>query len=192
MDALSDTAETILRRTRPLLLAGGYDGFSYADVSDAVGIRKASIHHHFPTKAELVRVLVNRYREEAAAGLAHLDAHVPDPAERLRAYVGYWQTCIGTGTEPICVCALLASQMPLLPEAIAAEVRAHFRTLAAWLAGVLSEGAARGQFRLTDEAAVEAEIFVATVHGAMISSRAHDNPELFERIVGPVVERMMV
>ena len=191
MDALSDTAEEILRRTRPLVLAGGYDGFSYADVSDAVGIRKASIHHHFPTKAELVRVLVNRYRQEAAAGLAQLNTHVPDPAERLRAYVGYWQTCISTGTEPFCVCALLASQMPLLPEAVAFEVRAHFRTLTDWLASVLAEGAAQGRLRLAGEAAVEAEIFVATVHGAMISCRAHANPDLFEVVVRPLVDRMV-
>lgn len=31
----------------------GYSAFSYTDISEAIGIRKASIHHYFPTKAGL-------------------------------------------------------------------------------------------------------------------------------------------
>ncbi|HIE19064.1 TPA: TetR/AcrR family transcriptional regulator, partial [Candidatus Bathyarchaeota archaeon] len=31
----------------------GYGGFSYSDLSKALGITKASIHHHFPSKEEL-------------------------------------------------------------------------------------------------------------------------------------------
>ncbi|KRA99524.1 TetR family transcriptional regulator [Devosia sp. Root685] len=191
MTDLSNTAEEILRHTRPLILSGGYDGFSYADISSIVGIRKASIHHHFPTKAQLVRVLVERYRREALDGLGHLDKAIADPAEKLRAYTGYWQSCIASGSEPFCVCALLASQMPALPEEVAAEVRAHFRALAAWLTNVFRDGLEQGSLRMVHEPEIEAEVFVATVHGAMLSSRAHGNAAVFEMIVGPLVERFI-
>jgi len=191
MTELSSTAEEILRRTRPLILSGGYDGFSYADVSSIVGIRKASIHHHFPTKAQLVRVLVERYRREALEGLQKMDEAIADPAEKLRAYTGYWQSCITSGEEPFCVCALLASQMPALPEEVAAEVKAHFRALAGWLATVLRDGREQGSLKMVHEPEIEAEVFVATVHGAMLSSRAHGNPAVFEMIVGPLVERLV-
>lgn len=191
MSDLSSTAEEILRLTRPLILAGGYDGFSYADISNVVGIRKASIHHHFPTKAQLVRVLVEQYRREALEGLKKMDSAIADPAEKLRAYTGYWQTCITSGSEPFCVCALLASQMPALPEEVAAEVKAHFRALAAWLATVLRDGLEQGSLNMAHEPEVEAEVFVATVHGAMLSSRAHGNAAVFEMIVGPLVERFV-
>ena len=66
----STTADDILQCARSLIIAGGYNGFSYADIAEVVGIRKASIHHHFPTKADLVRILAARYREEAEAGIA--------------------------------------------------------------------------------------------------------------------------
>jgi TetR/AcrR family transcriptional repressor of nem operon len=191
MNALSQTAEEILRHTRPLILSGGYDGFSYADIANIVGIRKASIHHHFPTKAQLVRVLVERYRREALDGLQQINEAIADPAERLRAYTGYWQSCIASGSEPFCVCALLASQMPALPEEVAAEVRAHFRSLAAWLASVLREGLERGTLHMAHSPEIEAEVFVATVHGAMVSSRAHDNAAIFEMISKPLVERFI-
>lgn len=191
MTDLSSTAEEILRLTRPLILSGGYDGFSYADISRLVGIRKASIHHHFPTKAQLVRTLVERYRREAMDGLRQMDTAIVDPVEKLRAYAGYWQSCISSGSEPFCVCALLASQMPALPEEVAAEVRAHFRALAAWLTTVFRDGSVQGSLQMAHEPEMEAEVFVATVHGAMLSSRAHGNPAVFEMIVSPLVERFV-
>ncbi|MBV9878587.1 MAG: TetR/AcrR family transcriptional regulator, partial [Verrucomicrobia bacterium] len=64
----SNRREEILRCTQSLIIAGGYNSFSYADISKVVGIRKASIHHHFPTKANLVRELILQYRQNVKAG----------------------------------------------------------------------------------------------------------------------------
>ena len=62
--APSNTADDILAAARRFIVAGGYNGFSYADIAEVVGIRKASIHHHFPSKVDLVQTLVRRYLEE--------------------------------------------------------------------------------------------------------------------------------
>lgn len=184
------TSEKILDVAQSLVVAGGYNGFSYADISDAVGIRKASIHHHFPTKAELVQVLVDRYTQRAQAGLKSLREHVPGPVEQLQAYLNYWQTCILDASEPFCVCAMLAGEMQMLPEPVAAHVRAHFENLAAWLTSVLKTGAEQKLFRLARSPEEEAQILMASVHGAMLSARALADPSLFAAIVGPQVERL--
>ncbi len=155
-----------------------------------VGIRKASIHHHFPSKSDLVRTLVAKYREEGEAGIAELERHVPDPLEQLRAYVGYWERCIADASHPFCVCALLAAEIPVLPEAVVLEVRAHFRRLSDWLTSVLERGAAQGRFALTGTAKAEAEIFMATVHGAMLSARAYGDATTFGAITHPLLERI--
>jgi TetR/AcrR family transcriptional regulator, transcriptional repressor for nem operon len=186
----STTADEILKCARTLLVAGGYDSFSYADIAKVVGIRNASIHHHFPSKAELVRVLVRQYREEAAAGMAGLSERVPEPMAQVRAYVGYWEACISDNSAPICVCALLASQMPVLPEAVAIEVRAHFRALSAWLAQVLRAGVRQKTIHLTGTVAGEAEAFMATVHGAMLSARAYGDTTVFGSVVRPLLNRL--
>jgi TetR/AcrR family transcriptional repressor of nem operon len=183
-------ADDILRCARALIVQGGYNSFSYADISTVVGIRNASIHHHFPGKADLVRELVAQYREEAQAGLAELERAVPDPLEQLRAYVGYWERCIADATQPFCVCALLASEMPVLPEAVALEVRAHFRTLSDWLASALKRGAAEGRLVLAGTAEAEAQMFMATVHGAMLSARAYGDAGTFGAVTRPLLERI--
>lgn len=188
----STTADDILTCARSLIVAGGYDSFSYADISKVVGIRKASIHHHFPAKADLVRTLVARYREEAEAGIAALERNVPDPVAQLEAYVGYWQACITDASAPFCVCALLATQIPVLPPEVALEVRAHFRALSGWLASVLERGARQGRLRLDGPARAEAETFLATVHGAMLSARAYGDAGMFAMVVRPLLARLVI
>ncbi|WP_426433977.1 TetR/AcrR family transcriptional regulator [Bradyrhizobium genosp. P] len=190
MSNLSTTSDDILACARSLIVAGGYDGFSYADIADVVGIRKASIHHHFPSKVDLVRTLVARYREEAEAGIANLELQVSDPLEQLGFYAAYWESCIADASASFCVCALLASQLPALPEEVGLEVRAHFRSLSAWLTSVLERGARRGQLQLMSSPRVEAEAFMAAVHGAMLSARAYGDPKIFGVVTGPLLERL--
>jgi TetR/AcrR family transcriptional repressor of nem operon len=189
MNKLSNTADAILACARKLIVAGGYNGFSYADISSVVGIRKASIHHHFPTKVDLVKVLLTGYRQQAEDGFKNLEHALPDPLDQLRAYIGYWKTCIGDASAPFCVCALLASELPILPEEIALEVRAYFRFLSGWLTSVLERGREKGVISLRHAATVEAEAFMATVHGAMLSARAYGDCEIFGTIMNPQLER---
>jgi TetR/AcrR family transcriptional repressor of nem operon len=181
------TEDDILRSARALLVGGGYNGFSYADIATSVGIRKASIHYYFPTKVDLVSRLVARYREEAAAGFAEMTRRHPDPLDQLKAYVGFWSACITDGTNTFCLCALLATQIPVLPAAVVAEVRTYFEVLSTWLGTVLDNGCARGDFTLTDTAAAEAEKFMAAVHGAMLSARAYGDPKVFGLVTEPLL-----
>lgn len=191
MTSHSNTYFEILHCARRLLILGGYNGFSYADIAESVKIRKASIHHHFPTKVDLVRTLVELYRKEAEAGIAALERHFPDPDAQLRAYIGYWLGCIGDAEKGYCVCALLASQIPVLPEDVCKEVRAHFQTLSAWLTSVLERGAQEGRVRLASDARAEAEVFMATVHGAMLSARAYGDSQMFGVITQPLLQRLV-
>jgi TetR/AcrR family transcriptional repressor of nem operon len=180
MNKTSSTAEDILASARSLIVSGGYNGFSYADIAD----------HHFPSKAQLLRALVAGYRKEAEAGIANLERALPDPLDQLRAYIGYWKSCIGDASAPFCICALLANELPVLPQAVALEVRAYFRFLSGWLTSVLERGVAQGLVKLTDTPRVEAEAFMATVHGAMLSARAYGDTAIFGLIMDPQLRRL--
>jgi TetR/AcrR family transcriptional repressor of nem operon len=187
---MNKTFDDILACARSLIATGGYNGFSYADIAEVVGIRKASIHHHFPSKVDLVKTLIGRYREETAHGLTHLEQTNPDPQEQLRAYIQFWTTCIADGSMPFCVCALLASELPILPDEVALEVRGYFRLLSGWLTSVLERGMQQGLVMLAQEPRIEAEAFMATVHGAMLSARAYGDPGVFGLIMAPQLDHI--
>jgi len=189
---ISATSENILRCAQSLIVAGGYNGFSYADIAKVVGIRNASIHHHFASKADLVCTLVAQYRQDAEAGIAELERHVSDPVEQLRAYTSFWEGCMADPASSFCLCALLAGEIPVLPEQVSVEVRAHFRALSSWLSSVFERGAKQGSLKLTATAKEEAEIFMAATHGAMLSARAYGDAKMFAVITRPLLERLVV
>lgn len=187
----SPKAREIILHTRQLLTSGGYNSFSYADIAELVKIQKASIHHHFPSKVELVQAVVAEYREEARMGMAALDQQINDPLGELKAYVDYWSTCIRNGSSPFCICVMLSVEMPKLPREIANEVTRHFADLADWLAALLRKGEEGGIFKLSESPEIQAQLFMATVHGAMLAARALDNHELFHQIMAPVIENLL-
>jgi len=57
---MNDTKSNILDSAEDLIQRVGINAMSYKHISDAVGIRKASIHHHFPKKKDMVDALLSR------------------------------------------------------------------------------------------------------------------------------------
>ncbi|MEX0565563.1 TetR family transcriptional regulator [Raoultella ornithinolytica] len=188
----SPKANEIISYTRQLLTSGGYQSFSFADISAQVNIRKASIHHHFPSKAELVKVVVTEYREEARAGMQAMSQQMNNPVAELQAYVDYWASCIREGSSPFCICAMLAVELPTLPAEVAGEVSGHFSDLTEWLTSLLRRGESEKRLRLPVSPADEASLLMATVHGAMLSARAFNDADIFRRIVQPLIDNIVL
>lgn len=187
----SPKAREIMANTRQLLTAGGYKSFSYADLAERVGIRKASIHHHFPGKEDLVKAVVQEYRAEAQAGMAAMDQQINDPLVKVRGYADFWSACIKDGSSPFCICVMLAVELPTLPVEIAAEVAGHFSDLSDWLASLLRAGEAQGIFQLNETAQAEARALMAGIHGAMLAARAFNNPQVFDQIAYPLINKVV-
>src|SRR2546421_11598103 len=80
------TAERALDVAERLLQTRGFNNFSYADIADELGITKASLHYHFPGKAELGQALITRYAERFADALGEINRDTPDAYAKLEAY----------------------------------------------------------------------------------------------------------
>ena len=167
-----EMADRIRSTAHALMVERGYSAFSYADISEAVGITKASIHHHFRSKASLAVAVLTKHRERLEQAMDMLDGEIRDPLMRLTAYVQHWEHCIRDRSMTFCVAALLGAEMPSLPEEVQAEVKRHFAVLAQWIEKTMQAGVKAGVIRLEETAATEAQILMAVVHGAMLSARA--------------------
>src|ERR1700727_1314322 len=113
-----EMAERILKTAEALMIERGYSAFSYADIAEAVEIKKPSIHHHFPTKAGLAAAVLRAHREKTIEGTEQLDRQIKDPWKRLSAYVQFWERCIRGRTVPFCVAALMGAELPSLPDEV--------------------------------------------------------------------------
>ena len=185
-----ETADRILQTARTLISDLGYSAFSYADIAEAVQIRKASIHHHFPTKASLVIAVLKAHRERLLEGTQLLSQNINDPQARLHAYVQYWEGCIRDKNQPFCIAALLAAELPSLPEEVRFEVQQHFLTLSGWIRGTLEEGIRKRTLKLQGTLEDEAQTFMATIHGAMLSARALGSCDVFQAVTSSALQRI--
>jgi TetR/AcrR family transcriptional repressor of nem operon len=185
-----ETAKRILDTAHILIAERGYAAFSYADIADQIKVSKATIHHHFPSKEDLAIAVLRRHRFRLVENLAVLDGAVAMPLERLSHYMRHWQTCIQKNTEPMCIAALLAAELLSLPVDVATETRLHFVALHGWLKKTMEVGLKQRSIRLTQTASREAELVMATVHGAMISARVYQSSKAFGQIVDATLQRL--
>src|SRR6201992_1029943 len=185
-----ETAERILQSANALLVDRGYSAFSYADIADTVKIRKASIHHHFPTKAGLVVAVLRRHRLRSSEGMKALDDQIENPLVRIKNYFKYWEGCIEGRVLSFCIGALMGAEMPSLPDEVQAEVRLHFSMLTEWFERTLKAGSRPRTVSLQGTVVEEAQTLIAVLHGGMLSARATGNAALFRMVTLPALARI--
>src|SRR5262249_7303260 len=143
---------------------------SYQDISEALGLTKASIHYHFPSKADLGAAVVDSYAQRFCDALAAPDQKAKTSAAPLDFYVQtYLQFAQKPG--PLCLCRALAGELLTLPPDMRKRVDRFFTTHHAWLAGILERGAARGEFTLPAPAAKTARLVFGALQGALLVKR---------------------
>ena len=181
-----NTAQHILDIAQAIVRNRGYSAFSYADIAKQVGIRKASIHYHFPSKDELVRELVRQYREAMARKCDRIAQSTLDLEQQLREFADLYQE--GLQQQQICLCAMLAADFTVLPQSIQDEVQAFFRQTEAWLATLLQQGCEANNWQCHPSAKQDAKGLIAMLQGAQLLARAsEDSRSAFEQIVHPIL-----
>jgi len=169
-----------------LVQTRGFNAFSYADIAAAIGVRKASLHHHFATKAELGLALVRRYREGFSAALAAIEAAEPAAAGRLERYVALYGEVLHR--DRMCLCGMFAADVATLPKALRTGLAQYFEANEAWLARILEEGRRRRELAFEGSAQSMAAFVVATLEGAMLVARGSGQPAEFDRAAQRLLE----
>ena len=82
-----DTHAYILQKSIPLFAARGYSGVSMRNISEVVGIKAASIYHHFSDKQALYLAAMEYAFADKASGIAESLTQSGPPAERLQFFV---------------------------------------------------------------------------------------------------------
>ncbi len=168
----TDTKTAIMDAAQELIQRGGANAMSYQDISEAIGIRKASIHHHFPTKDSLIEAVIQRF---AAYFLGLVDAIVGskmDPATKLRRYAGLFEATLCEGKQDkACLCGMLGAELSSLGSPSAAGVRRFYRDNEARLARILEEGQEKGQFRFRGDVKLVAGMLFSLLEGGALVVR---------------------
>ena len=183
-----DRKSQILEVASELLLERGFHAFSYRDLSDRLGITKASIHHHFPSKEALGGALVDRYRTMLTGFLDDIDSRVASPSARLDAYLEIPERVLVCGGQ-ICPGGALQSCYCTLPASMQEKTRELLGVAKSWLAGVLEAGRADGTWTFQGDPADQALHWLATLQGALQVARV-DGAKAYRAIVNQALRGM--
>ena len=174
----TDTAQRILDIAERLVQTRGFNGFSYADIAEAMKVTKASLHYHFPAKTDLGKTLIERYERNLLAALGQIDGASADAAEKLRRYVAIYGDVLGE--QRMCLCGMLAAEFGTLPEPMREALRHYFDANERWLARVLQQGKRAGKLGFSGTAAGAAQALIGSLEGAMMLARSYGEPARFK------------
>ena len=173
-----DSAQRILDVAERLVQTRGFNGFSYADIAEALDVTKASLHYHFPSKADLGRRLIERYEQTFLAVLKGIDATGAAPREKLKRYARIYADVLRDNR--MCLCGMLASDYATLPKSMKENVKHFFDENEQWLVAVLEQGRKSGALEFKGSPLDLARVIVGSLEGAMMLARSYGEPARFD------------
>jgi TetR/AcrR family transcriptional regulator, transcriptional repressor for nem operon len=176
--ANGDTSSRILDVAERLAQSRGFNGFSYADIAEALDVTKASLHYHFPSKADLGRCLIERYEKTFLAALKAIGEAGAAPREQLKRYARIYADVLRENR--MCLCGMLASDYATLPKAMREEVTHFFDENERWLAAVLEQGRKGRSLEFKGPAVDLARVIVGSLEGAMMLARSYGDASRFD------------
>lgn len=168
--------EQILQEAEKGVRAGGYNNVSFRDLADAVGIKSASVHYHFPTKIDLGVALAERYTDNFMLALGEPQDYQQSGEEPFTAYVALFTHALKIDKK-MCLCGLLGAELDGLPEEVKKATKGFFERNLAWLSKAykLKNGS-------DEEQALTASIkLISMLEGALLVSRTLNDPSVFDR-----------
>jgi TetR/AcrR family transcriptional repressor of nem operon len=172
------TAQRILDVAERLVQVRGFNAFSYADVAAELGITKASLHYHFPGKAELGQALITRYAQRFTEALEEIDLEADLAPAKLAAYAKLYADVLRS--RRMCLCGMLAAEYQTLPKPIADAVVTFFDDNEIWLERVLEQGRTDDTLKFDASGIDTARMIISGLEGAMLIARPYGDLRRFQ------------
>ena len=161
-----------------LVQTRGFNGFSYADIANTLGVTKASLHYHFPAKAELGKRLIERYESNFQAALRAIDSNGAGALDKLKRYTSIYADVLRSNR--MCLCGMLAAEYATLPKPMKDEMRHFFDENERWLTDVLKQGQKTRELKFSGSARDVARMLIGSLEGAMMLARSFGDVSRFQ------------
>jgi TetR/AcrR family transcriptional regulator, transcriptional repressor for nem operon len=177
---MQNTSQRLLDVAEALTQTRGFNAFSFADLSESVGVSKPTVHHHFKTKSEMGRQLIDRYNSRFFDACHEIADRNTSARAMLIEYAALYEGVLKT--DKMCLCGMLASEYFSLPEEMQASIRVFIRGNEQWLTSTIGIGVARREIVSDTSTQVLAASIMATLEGAMLLSRLRSDVDGFRAI----------
>ena len=181
------TRERILDSAEALILDHGFGATSVEAVVTRAGITKGAFFHHFPSKSELARALIERFaqadREFFAAQLERARRLASDPLQQVLLLIGLYEEAFESMAEPTpgCLFASYIYENKLFDEATLAVLRESTLQWRHEMRALLDAVARVHPPRLAVDMDALADLFYSITEGAYVMMKTLGDRTLLPR-----------
>lgn len=173
-----------------LIRTQGCNAFSYYDLADALNLRPAAIHYHFPHKNDLLTAVAATAEDNFRHTAAEIEQQHASPADRLRAFIKrMYQQPAGEGK--LCIVLALGSDFNSLPPSCSDSLRKTATAILEWLATVLAAGRDQKKFSFNGSPRSRAQLMLAALSASLPLSRLYGK-RIFTEIQQQLLHDIMV
>ncbi|PZD72184.1 Biofilm operon icaADBC HTH-type negative transcriptional regulator IcaR [Acaryochloris thomasi RCC1774] len=161
----------------------GYDGATLSRISEATGLGKASLYHHFPGgKSEMVATVLDYLEQETEIHILQVLRGQGEAPARLQKMCDGISRLYEQGDQP-CLQAILL--MGSARDVFHAKVEMLLRS---WIDAIATLLMAEGLSK--DIALQRAENAVLAIQGSLILSQGLNSPAVFQRVVNQLPQQL--
>ncbi|WP_018690976.1 TetR/AcrR family transcriptional regulator [Algicola sagamiensis] len=172
MKDINPTAAKIADLAEQLIQERGFNGFSFRDLQDELGIKTASIHYHYKTKQDLAVVVFERYLARYQASLEEIAIRECSAKEKLIALADIFISV--RRSNKLCLCGMYASDFYSLTDHLQHALQTFVNLNEHWVALQVSDGIEQGEFETRIPAEQAARLYFNALEGSMLLSRFQD------------------
>ncbi len=176
--------EEVIAQLTKVFRQYGYEGATLRRLSEATGLGKASLYHHFPKgKEEMATAVLTSISDCVEASILAPLRSSGEPIERIRIMTTNVDKLYGGGKQS-CLLAVLAlgESLDLFQAKIQNALNVWINTLAQVL---IDAGIERSQARQ------RAEDAIVQIQGSLMLARSLDDTTLFERVLKHLPEELL-
>jgi TetR/AcrR family transcriptional repressor of nem operon len=169
----TSTRSQILDIAQDLIQRTGVNAMSYADISKAIGIRKASIHYYFPTKEDLLVDLLDRYNQQFCHLVDQILTSATSSEVKLNRYCDLFATTLSSGEQDkACLCGILSAELKTLNPPVVQRITQFYRHNESYLEQILQAGLETGEFAFAGNPQTMAKLIFSLMEGDLLVARA--------------------
>jgi len=176
---MNNTRTKILDVADDLIQRVGLNAMSYKHISEAVGVRKASIHHHFPKKETLVDELLEGCASSYGSRYQQIVDDRGDAPKKLRNLAAVFEE--GLSNKKLCLIGSISTCQNTLHDSSCLILQNTIQNTVCIFSAVFDQGRQEKSLTFTGTDEEAAFAFFSLLVGAQTIARSHGGLELFSQ-----------
>jgi len=180
----AQTRQRILDAAEAMILSRGFAGMSVDGLIRSLGLTKGAFFHHFDSKNDLSRHLVQRFSDDGTALFKSFHERArklsDDPLQQLLLIIGFYSELFEGLTEPYpgCLLAAYVYELQLYDEDLKPIILAEFELVRQEIGALVRQIQKRYPARADVDPVALADMFSSTFEGAFVLSKAFNEPDV--------------